>query len=135
MVSDIPGLQEAWEEACAEFKKATKIDLAAASDASINGQDIVNKFNDRKAKDAEAHEKINKAKNALQNTAIAVERIGQVAAQGASMVFGGPATLTMNCVSFLIDAGIAYKNNSPEHRPTIRPHCHNHGALPDLSGA
>ena len=110
MVSNAPDLQQAWDDACVEFKKATGLDLAANSDTLPDGDDIVNKFKDYKAKDAEGKEKLNKAKKAVKNTLVAVERIGQVAAQGASMVFGGPASLTMNCISFLIDAGVAYKN-------------------------
>jgi uncharacterized CHY-type Zn-finger protein len=110
MVPNVPDLQQAWDEACAEFRRVTKFDIASKSNTIVNGEDVVNKFKDYKAKDAEGHERIKKAKTAVRNTVIAIEKIGQVAAQGASMVFGSPATIAMSCVSFLINEGIEYKN-------------------------
>ncbi|KAI9667919.1 MAG: hypothetical protein M1821_000739 [Bathelium mastoideum] len=108
MSTELLDLGVAWRDACAEFSKATKIDIAAEEKES-DGQDIVNKLNNARTKDAESHRKIDKAKTAFGRTITAVERIGTVAAQGASMVFGSPATITMSCISFVIDAGFEYK--------------------------
>ncbi|KAF2740355.1 hypothetical protein EJ04DRAFT_548404 [Polyplosphaeria fusca] len=101
-------LQAAWADACAEFEKATDYDFKFTSEAA-SAEDIVRRFDAAKAKDAEAHHKMDKAKAAVGKTMVAIERIGAIAAQGASMVFGSPADITMNCVSFFIDAGFAYK--------------------------
>ncbi|KAI9702198.1 MAG: hypothetical protein M1820_006280 [Bogoriella megaspora] len=115
MSTVLPDLQVAWLDACAEFTRATGIDLATAvDDTSSDAYNIADRFRDRlnaaNAKDAESRHKINKAKTAVGNTIVAVERIGNVASQGVSMVFGSPATITMSCISFLVDAGFEYKN-------------------------
>ncbi|KAL9088719.1 MAG: hypothetical protein Q9165_006028 [Trypethelium subeluteriae] len=111
MSTELPDLQAAWLDACAEFKKATGFDLTIkAKDRSSDGRGIVDRFDAAKAKDAESRQNMNKAKTAVDNTLKAIERIGTVAAQGVSMVFGSPATITMDCISFLIDAGSEYKN-------------------------
>ena len=111
MDNKLPDLQVAWVDACAKFKEATGFDLAASPESkSVNGLDIVNKFNAKKAKNDEAKQKIDRAKTAIGNTIKAVQRVGTIAAQGVSMVFGSPATITMSCISFLVDAGFEYKN-------------------------
>ncbi|KAL9113689.1 MAG: hypothetical protein Q9227_002134 [Pyrenula ochraceoflavens] len=111
MASDVPDLQAAWDAACTEFIEATGIDPKSATKSkSSRGQDILDKFNTKKAKDELDRRKIDKAKTAIGNTITGIERIGKIAAQGASMVFGSPATIAMGCVSFLVDAGFEYKN-------------------------
>jgi hypothetical protein len=107
MSGEAPDLTTAWAEACAEFEKATGYNLASGPGGKT-GNDIVNKFNAAKIKDAEDRQKIDKVKTVIGKTVVAVERLGHIAAQGASMVFGSPANITMNCISFFIDAGMAY---------------------------
>lgn len=109
MASTHSDLETAWTEACAKFQKATGYDLSAPPKVG-SADDLVRMFEDAKIKDEEEHERLNKAKTAVRHTFEAVEQIGNIAAQGVSMVFGSPATITMSCISFVIDAGLAYKD-------------------------
>ncbi|KAF1969307.1 hypothetical protein BU23DRAFT_477557 [Bimuria novae-zelandiae CBS 107.79] len=110
MSTNLPDLRTAWVEACTKFKEATGFDLAAAATAGEGRDDIVAKFNNVKAKNAKDQQKMEKVKTVVGKTLVAVERLGQVAADGVAMVFGSPANITMNCISFFINAGIEYKN-------------------------
>ncbi|KAF2237356.1 hypothetical protein EV356DRAFT_564727 [Viridothelium virens] len=107
MAARAPSLQSAWDDACAEFQKATGIDLKTTPESkTISGRDIYSQFDSQKARDAAKKHKWESAKTAISNTVVAVERVGQIAAQGASMVFGSPASIAMSGISFFIDAGL-----------------------------
>ncbi|KAL9096512.1 MAG: hypothetical protein Q9165_001509 [Trypethelium subeluteriae] len=107
MAARAPSLQSAWDDACAEFQKATGIDLKATPESkTISGRDIYAQLVSQKARDAAKKHKWESAKTAISNTVVAVERVGQIAAQGASMVFGSPASIAMSGISFFIDAGL-----------------------------
>lgn len=111
MSGESSDLSVAWEEACTQFQKATGFDLKSATTRE-NGEDVVAKFNSVKAKDEEDRRKVERVKSVVGRTIVAVERLGQIAADGASMVFGSPANITMNCISFFINVGVEYKNIS-----------------------
>ncbi|KAL5370911.1 hypothetical protein DPSP01_014594 [Paraphaeosphaeria sporulosa] len=101
-------LQAEWRETCREFISATEIDLSVKSPTA---EQITAKLDELdEAKEAKSRSKVGKAKRAVGNTLRAVQTIGSLLAQGAELTgFGGPANVTMNCVSFFIDAGFAYK--------------------------
>jgi hypothetical protein len=101
-------LQAEWRDACLDFISATGIDLDVKSPSAAQITAKFDEFNE--AKDLESKSKVNKAKHVVGNTLRAVQTIGNLLAQGAQLTgFGGPANVTMNCVSFFIDAGFAYK--------------------------
>ncbi|KAF2450919.1 hypothetical protein P171DRAFT_460386 [Karstenula rhodostoma CBS 690.94] len=101
-------LQAEWREACWEFIRATQMDLNVKSPTAAQITAQLDKLNE--AKEEEGSLSVGKAKRAVENTLRAVQTIGHLLAQGAQLTgFGGPANVTMNCVSFLIDAGFAYK--------------------------
>lgn len=109
MSADSSDLLVAWEEACVQFQKATGFDLGSTT-TKESKEDVVAKFNSVKAKDEEDRQKVERVKNVVGRTILAVERLGQIAADGAAMVFGSPANITMNCISFFINVGVEYKN-------------------------
>ncbi|KAH4940586.1 hypothetical protein HBI79_045600 [Parastagonospora nodorum] len=101
-------LQAEWREACLEFIRATGINLDVKSPTASQIAAKLDELNE--AKDIESQSKIEKAKRAVGNTMRAIQTIGTLLAQGAQMSgFGGPANVTMNCVSFFIEAGFAYQ--------------------------
>ncbi|KAF2231419.1 hypothetical protein EV356DRAFT_518581 [Viridothelium virens] len=107
MTSEVLDLQSEWKETCDEFIKATRMDLNVESP---NAQQILEKLDELKeAKVAESKTTVGKAKKVVGLTLHAVERIGGIAAQGASMAGFGPANITMNCISFFIEAGFEYE--------------------------
>lgn len=113
MASELPSLQLAWVEACEEFRKATDIDISlAAKDNPNYSQSIEDSFKAarEKIKDEESRKTISKVKSGIGKTMMVIEKIGTVAAQDASVVFGSPATITMMGISFFIKAGFEYKN-------------------------
>jgi fungal STAND N-terminal Goodbye domain len=77
-------LDGAWEDACLAFRNVAGIDLKKAVVPSAD--DIRAKFDGKKAKDADEHRKIDKAKDVFGKTVVCIEKIGNVAAMGASMV-------------------------------------------------
>lgn len=97
-----------WRETCREFISATEIDLDVKSPTAKQITAKLDELNESKEKESKS--KVSKAKRAVGNTRRAVQIIGNLLAQGAQLTgFGGPANVTMNCVSFFIDAGFAYK--------------------------
>jgi len=98
-------LDVAWEQACASFSRTTGINLKTAAPSP---EQVISLFNTRKAKDEKAHRKLNAVKDVAQKTLTIVMRVGDIAAQAASMVFG-PASLCMNAVSFFVQAGVEYR--------------------------
>lgn len=101
-------LQAEWRSACQEFIDATGIDLDVKSPTAEQITAKLDKLNE--AKDAKNQSKVSKAKRAVGNTVRAIQTIGGLLVQGAQLTgFGGPANVTMNCVSFFIDAGFAYQ--------------------------
>jgi hypothetical protein len=101
-------LQAEWGEACREFIRATESDLNVESPTAEQITAKLDQLNE--AKEAESSSKVGKAKRAVGNTLRAVQTIGNLLTQGAQLAgFGGPANVTMNCVSFFIDAGFAYQ--------------------------
>ncbi|KAH7390941.1 hypothetical protein DE146DRAFT_618734 [Phaeosphaeria sp. MPI-PUGE-AT-0046c] len=101
-------LQLEWRNACQEFIDATGIDLDVKSPTAEQITTKLDKLNE--AKDAKSQSKVGKAKRAVGNTVRAIQTIGGLLVQGAQLTgFGGPANVTMNCVSFFIDAGFAYQ--------------------------
>lgn len=101
-------LQAEWREACREFMHATCIDLDVKSPTANEIAAKLDELNE--AKDINSQSKVEKAKRAVGNTMRAIQTIGTLLAQGAQMSgFGGPANVTMNCVSFFIEAGFAYQ--------------------------
>lgn len=109
MSEDFTDLESAWDAACVEFERATKIDLASLGKGR-NKEDVIAKFKAMKTSDEEKNRKIEKAKDIVGKTLAAVDRLGQITASGASLVVGSPANITMNCISTLIDLRIQYKD-------------------------
>ncbi|KAL9051933.1 MAG: hypothetical protein Q9162_005717 [Coniocarpon cinnabarinum] len=103
---DAIDLSAAWERTCKAFYKSTGRDLRATPVPTP--EQVITSFSADKAEEDKKHHKVNEAKKVVRQTLDAVDRIGTVAAQGASMVFG-PSTLCMNAVSFFVQAGVAYR--------------------------
>lgn len=83
-------LNVAWQEACESFARTTKIDLRAVP--SPTAEQVIAKFNTRKAKDEKEHAKLNAAKKIALKTLTCVVNLGGIAAQGASMVNSHPSS-------------------------------------------
>lgn len=109
MSEDFTDLNSAWDAACVEFERATKINLVSLGKGRSK-EDVIAKFKAMKTSDEEKDRKIEKAKDVVGKTLAAVDRLGQIAASGASLIVGSPANITMNCISTLIDVGIQCKD-------------------------
>lgn len=107
LLTDDSDLSLAWRQACDSFAETTGIELSFTSPPSPD--QILAKFDEKKAKDEKARAKIEKAKAIVGKTLTCVVQVGGVVAQAASMVFG-PAAICMNAISFFVEAGINYGN-------------------------
>ena len=111
MSSKRPDLESAWAKTCAEFERATGFKFESTCNGK-SADDVVRKFEEAatEARHGEAQEKLDETKNILRQTVVVVEHLGRMAAQGASMVVGSPANIAMDCISYFIQVGFAYKD-------------------------
>jgi hypothetical protein len=111
MSSTQSDLESTWGDVCAEFEKATGYQFASTPNGK-SADDIVRKFEEAKveAGDEKAQEKIDKAKDIVRRSVVVIEQVGIIVSQGASMVCGSPPNIAMNCISYFIEVGFAYKD-------------------------
>lgn len=83
MALDQTNLDAAWEDACIAFRQVAGIDLK--SERAASADDIRKQFNAKKARDSEINRRVDKLKTVFDKTLTCVNRVGGIAAQGASM--------------------------------------------------
>ena len=99
--------RKAWEAARKDFLATHGKDLG---DRQVESpEDVLDSIRSKRERDDEDHENHKKAKNVIKNVLSVVQLLAGLAGQGASAVFGGPANMCSNAVSFLISAGARYK--------------------------
>lgn len=87
-------LDSAWEDACVAFRQVAGIDLK--TERPPTADDIRARFDAKKAKDAEEDRKVEKVKAIFRKTLTCIDRVGGIAAQGASMVCP-PRSIRASC--------------------------------------
>ncbi|KAK2752745.1 hypothetical protein FQN55_005876 [Onygenales sp. PD_40] len=94
-----------WREALVEFHKYSGRDPNSFTELKV--EDVIGKISQKKEKDEKKAARHGKAKDILQKTLTCIQTLGDLAAQGASMVFG-PSTMCFNAVSYLITTAQNY---------------------------
>ena len=98
--------RKAWEAARTDFLATHGKDLGGRQVESP--EDVLDSIRSKRERDDEDNAKHKEAKNIIRNVLSLVQLLGGLAAQGASIVFGAPANMCSNAVSFLISAGARY---------------------------
>ncbi|PGG99903.1 hypothetical protein AJ79_08385 [Helicocarpus griseus UAMH5409] len=103
---DEEDIDQMWREALVEFHKLSGYDPKKFT-GELSVGDVIGKIGQQKEKDEKKAAKYSKAKRVLDKTLTCIQTLGNIAAQGASMVFG-PSALCFNAVSFLITTARSY---------------------------
>ncbi|OAX83844.1 hypothetical protein ACJ72_01801 [Emergomyces africanus] len=98
-------IEQMWREALLEFHKLSGHDPKKFTE--LRAHDVINKISQRRELDEKKAAKYGKAKDVLDKTLSCIQTLGNLLAQGASMIFG-PSNLCFNAVSYLITAAQNY---------------------------
>ncbi|KKZ61982.1 hypothetical protein EMCG_03539 [[Emmonsia] crescens] len=98
-------IEQMWKEALVEFHKLSGHDPKKFTELRV--EDVIGKINQQRELDEKKAAKYGKAKDVLDKTLTCIQTLGQLLAQGTSMVFG-PSNLCFNAVSYLITVAQKY---------------------------